>query len=204
MIVVSDASALVTLLNVGRLGLLRELYARVLVPSAVSGEVLARGPVGGFPPDWIEIRDPAGPAPPETAGLGAGETAALTLARELSADAVVIDERRGRAVASALGLPAIGETAAFTDVRVAGTTLYLAFVSAAAFTLWNGLTRRYPVNILAGYRFLIPLCGVVQSALFISGESPGAGIYIGGSIVIAGIFLISRLRSDAVSPRPVR
>ncbi|MDF1756161.1 MAG: DMT family transporter [Verrucomicrobiales bacterium] len=108
----------------------------------------------------------------------------------------------GGLVLTLLGLPAIGEATAFTDLRIAGTTIYLAIVSAAAFTLWNGLTRQYPVNLLAGYRFLIPLCGVLQSTWFISTESPGAGIYIGGSIVIFGIVLLSRLSS--IPARPIR
>lgn len=105
----------------------------------------------------------------------------------------------GGVVLTLFGLPAMAEVTAFSDFRVAGITLYLSIVSATAFTLWNGLTRHYPVNILAGYRFLIPLCGVIQSALFISAESPGIGIYLGGSIVIVGIFLLSRL-----SPAPAR
>jgi drug/metabolite transporter (DMT)-like permease len=108
----------------------------------------------------------------------------------------------GGVILTLLGLPAIGEVTAFADPRIAGTTLYLAFVSATAFTLWNGLTRRFPVNILAGYRFLIPLCGVIQSALFITAESPGIGIYIGGAIVIVGILLLSRL--SVIPARPVR
>ena len=110
----------------------------------------------------------------------------------------------GGLMLSLLGLPAIDEAGAFTDPRIAGTTLYLAFVSAAAFTLWNGLTRLYPVNILAGYRFLIPLCGVIQSSLFIQAESPGVGIYLGGTIVILGIFVLSRLPSPGAPPRSAR
>lgn len=101
-----------------------------------------------------------------------------------------------------LGLPAIDEIGAFADYRVAGTTLYLALVSATSFTLWNRLTRLYPVNILAGYRFLIPLSGVLQSAFFISAETPGVGIYLGGSIVILGIYLLSRLSTPPVPTTP--
>ena len=120
MIVVSDASPLITLLNVGRLDLLRELYGGVVIPTAVLDEVAARGPVPGFPPGWVAVRDPAGPPPAETAGLGAGETAALTLAREVVADGVVIDERRGRAVAAALGLRPVGLLAVVVEAKRAG------------------------------------------------------------------------------------
>lgn len=110
----------------------------------------------------------------------------------------------GGIILCVLGIPSIGEIGAFADIRVAGTTLYLALVSATAFTLWNRLTRLYPVNILAGYRFLIPLSGVVQSALFISVESPGIGIYLGGSIVILGIYLLSRLGTPPPPTNPGR
>ncbi len=105
----------------------------------------------------------------------------------------------GGLVLTLCGLPAIGEASALSDPRVAGMTFYLAFVSAAAFTIWNTLSKKHPVNILAGYRFLIPLCGVLLSALFVKAESPGPGIYLGGSIVIVGIILLARL-----TPTPTR
>ena len=106
----------------------------------------------------------------------------------------------GGIVLTIVGLPAIDQFKNFADIRVAGVTVYLAFVSAAAFTLWNILTRKYPVNILAGYRFMIPLCAVIQSGLFIKGETIGTGIYVGGSIVIVGIFLLARLSPTPTSP----
>ena len=106
----------------------------------------------------------------------------------------------GGIILTVIGLPAIDQISQFTDLRVAGMTAYLTFVSAAAFTLWNSLSRKYPVNILAGYRFLIPLSGVILSALFIPGEKIGAGIYAGGSIVIVGIFLLAKLSPTPTSP----
>jgi predicted nucleic acid-binding protein len=42
------------------------------------------------------------------AGLDAGESAALSLAMEIHANAILLDERRGHEVATALGLPTIG------------------------------------------------------------------------------------------------
>jgi hypothetical protein len=42
------------------------------------------------------------------AGLGAGESEAIGLALELSADRVIIDELAGRSLAQHLGLPVIG------------------------------------------------------------------------------------------------
>ncbi len=110
----------------------------------------------------------------------------------------------GGLVLTLLGLPAMGEIGVFADWRIASLTLYLALVSATAFTLWNRLSKQYPVNILAGYRFLIPLCGVVQSALFIDAESPGLGIYLGGAITILGIVWLSRLPTTPSPTRTIR
>jgi uncharacterized protein len=43
-----------------------------------------------------------------TVGLDAGESAALSLAVEIHADAILIDERKGHLIASQLGLKTIG------------------------------------------------------------------------------------------------
>lgn len=60
------------------------------------------------PPAWIEVRV-AGTAPgARLDDLGAGETAALTLATELHADLVLIDDRQAVAVARDLGIPVTG------------------------------------------------------------------------------------------------
>ncbi|MDQ8201869.1 DMT family transporter [Pelagicoccus sp. SDUM812003] len=71
--------------------------------------------------------------------------------------------------------------------------LYLSFLSATAFTLWNRLIERYSVNVLSAYRFLIPLCGVIESALFIEEETIGLGIVVGGVLVLASLVAMGRL-----------
>ena len=72
-------------------------------------------------------------------------------------------------------------------------TVYLAFVSAAAFTTWNRLIEHYSVNTLSTYRFLIPLFGVTESALFIPQERIGMGIVFGGLIILGCLIAISRI-----------
>lgn len=84
-------------------------------------------------------------------------------------------------------------TTLFTS-QVIWLTLYLSMVSAVGFGIWNYLTQLFPVNLLAGYRFLIPVCAVIESTLFVKGESPGYGIWIGGSIVIASIIGLQALK----------
>jgi drug/metabolite transporter (DMT)-like permease len=73
-------------------------------------------------------------------------------------------------------------------------TLYLAFLSATAFTLWNRLIERYSINVLSTFRFLIPLMGVLESTLFIPGETLRVGLIIGAIIVFASLIIISRVK----------
>ncbi len=93
-------------------------------------------------------------------------------------------------VAGGSALPEIG---GLFDTRVLGMTVYLAFVSAAAFVLWNRLAREFSVNLLANYRFLIPLAGTILSTLFIPGEQPGAGIYVGGLLIVGSLIFVNRI-----------
>lgn len=72
-------------------------------------------------------------------------------------------------------------------------TVWLSFVSAAAFSIWNHLSTVFPVTVLASYRFLIPLCGVVESLIFLQSETADWGLLIGGSLVITSLVLAKRL-----------
>lgn len=78
--------------------------------------------------------------------------------------------------------------------KTVGITAYLAFLSATAFTIWNRLVEQYSVNLLSTYRFLIPLMGVIESVLFIPGETLGPGIVAGGLLILGSLIAISRLR----------
>ena len=86
-----------------------------------------------------------------------------------------------------VGLPALGQMLDIFDLKVVLLTAYLAFVSAAAFSLWNHMTTLYPVHVLATYRFLIPLCGVVESFLVLRQERPGWGFVVGGILVLGAM-----------------
>jgi predicted nucleic acid-binding protein len=58
------------------------------------------------PPEWLEVYSTIGPA--TVADLGAGETAAITLAIEIKADLLLMDERRGVKAARRHGLEVTG------------------------------------------------------------------------------------------------
>jgi predicted nucleic acid-binding protein len=60
--------------------------------------------------------------------LGAGERAAIALAEELSADALLIDERDGRREAERCGLPVLGTLRVLADAAEHGLAdLHTAF-----------------------------------------------------------------------------
>ena len=123
MIVVADTSVVLNLCCVRREALLSTLFGRVLVPAEVAAEFsrLARADArfaGLTLPAWIEVR-PAPPPPREVtaAHLDTGESAAIALCLSQSADALLIDETLGRAVAARLGLRTIGLLGILLDAR---------------------------------------------------------------------------------------
>ena len=115
MIVVADTSILLNLARVKHLDLLRDLFNTVLIPAEVAREFRhAAANLHRFHhlslPSWIKEQSPALiPAHLRSeVGLDPGETAAIALAIEITADAILVDERRGHEVAIQLGLKAIG------------------------------------------------------------------------------------------------
>jgi predicted nucleic acid-binding protein len=112
MIVVPDTSPLNYLILTGYVHLLEALYGRVVIPRAVWDELRKPGapaPVREWTdglPGWIEVREPA--APDAALNLDPGERDAITLALELRADLVLLDERRGRREAVGRGLAVTG------------------------------------------------------------------------------------------------
>lgn len=115
MIIVSDTSCISNLQIIGKLDLLHLIYGKVLIPNAVNSELLQ---LNKFYPklqeinsySWIEVRKVENETLVENLRkeLDYGESEAIALAKELSADALVIDEAQGRAIAVKLGIHVIG------------------------------------------------------------------------------------------------
>ena len=107
MIVVSDTSPLTALLTVGEAELLPRLFHEVIIPEAVRGELLRSHP---SLPGWLRVADVKDTAQAERYAqiVDTGEAEAIELARELRADRLLIDERKGRKLAMAEGVPVIG------------------------------------------------------------------------------------------------
>jgi predicted nucleic acid-binding protein len=112
MIVVSDTSPLNYLVLIGEIDILPPLFGRVLAPPEVLRELQhpqAPAPVRDWakrPPPWLELRAPTMKS--ALGNLGAGESDAISLAQELRADLILIDERPGTRAVEKLGLQPIG------------------------------------------------------------------------------------------------
>lgn len=127
MIVVSDASPLISLTAVRHLGLLPLLYGEVLVPPAVYHEVVSSPPdaVGASEVGaarWIQVREVEDRPLVEalSVNLDAGEAEAIALAVETGADLLLVDERRARAIARRLGQRVIGVLGVVLEAKVKG------------------------------------------------------------------------------------
>jgi len=114
-IVVADTSILINLCRVGQGHLPVAIFHDVVIPPEVMAEFLR---LAGNVPRFTSLKLPAGirlqkhstmvPAVQAANGLDAGESAALSLAVEIQADAILLDERRGYEIARTLKLPTIG------------------------------------------------------------------------------------------------
>lgn len=107
MIIVSDTSPLTALLTVGTAELLPRLFGEVIIPEAVRDELLRSH---AALPAWLRVEAVKNSA--ETARFAmvvdAGEAEAIELAKEMHADRLLMDERKGRRLAAQEGIPVIG------------------------------------------------------------------------------------------------
>lgn len=107
MIVVSDTTAITSLIQIGRENLLTQLYGEVLIPEAVADELQVTHPCL---PKVLQIRSIHNGAEIERflSDLDKGEAEAIVLAKECSADLLLMDEAEGRRIAIDEGLKIIG------------------------------------------------------------------------------------------------
>ena len=121
MIVVSDTSVISGLVQSGYLDVLQNLYGRIIIPNQVYLELqdLNVAFQQKLALDWIEIREVSSTLLLNelTELLDPGEAEAIVLATELRADLVLIDERKGRAIATQMGLSVIGTLGALVEAK---------------------------------------------------------------------------------------
>jgi predicted nucleic acid-binding protein len=112
--IVSDAGPVIIFARIGRLSLLHEITGLLTIPAAVYAEIMANN--GSMPGAsevtqavWIQRTIVANRSLSAAAahGLHAGEHEAIALAKERGAQ-LLMDEIRGRRLASQLGIGVIG------------------------------------------------------------------------------------------------
>jgi predicted nucleic acid-binding protein len=112
MTVVSDTSPVTNLMQIDQLNLLQKLFGVVILPEAVYEELCAI-PVQKSIIDqqnWLFVQKPADEklVAELKKELDKGEAEAIALAVELKAEALIIDELKGRNKAEQVGLKIIG------------------------------------------------------------------------------------------------
>lgn len=112
MIVISDTSPINYLVLIDEIELLPTLFGAIIIPQAVLSELQRdKAPQKvevwlATNPTWLELRTAS--AIDLTITLGAGECEAISLAKEINADLVLIDDRKARQAAIERGLQVAG------------------------------------------------------------------------------------------------
>jgi hypothetical protein len=163
-VVVSNSSPLIYLAKLNRLTLLKSLFREVSIPSEVYNEVVRKGKPHGFlelkcveraiEEGWMKVREAKQERKllmfPE---LDAGEIEVLSLANQLKASLVLIDDASGRLVAEALGLNAKG-------------TVYVILRAASAGAITKGEARNLITELIsAGFWISSEIVGKILNAL---------------------------------------
>ncbi|MEH6891912.1 DMT family transporter [Bacillus sp. JJ864] len=73
--------------------------------------------------------------------------------------------------------------------------LYLSFLSAAGFCIWNTVMKYNKVGKVSMYMFFIPVFGVILSSLIL-GEAIHSFVLFGLACVATGIIIVNRTRSE--------
>jgi uncharacterized protein len=125
-LVISNTSPLLYLHQVGQLDLMRKLYGRIWIPSAVRLELQAGLEQGVSVPDlgglgWVEerpLRDRS--LLPAVVDLGAGEAEAIALAVAFPESLLILDDQLGRRIARLSGITVTGTLGVLVKAKQAG------------------------------------------------------------------------------------
>jgi len=123
--VVSDSSILIHLSRMGELKLLKEIFGKIIVPKAVYKECTVENKAGSEEirnSEWIEVREIEDQNLKKVLRtlLDEGEAEAITLALEIDADLVLLDETEARRIAKNLGLKVTGTVGTLLKAKKLG------------------------------------------------------------------------------------
>lgn len=99
MITIADTTPVHYLIILEKTEILQKIFGEIIIPEAVAEEM--RHPKAppevrtwiDSPPHWVVVQNPIHSYLPKRSGLGKGEIAAIALALEHKADAVLMDDR---------------------------------------------------------------------------------------------------------------
>jgi len=113
--VVSNSTPLIALSKINKLHIIEEFFGSIIIPEAVFNEVgkdkkERAGKHEVLNSKWIKIKKVSNHLVVEflLKNLDHGEAEAITLAKEINADLVLIDDKDGRKEAKSVGIPVTG------------------------------------------------------------------------------------------------
>lgn len=128
MLVVSNTTPLIGLAVIQRFDLLQRLFGELHIAQAVYEEAVVAGrEIGGAKREvstsaWIKVHSVQDQLAVDVLldELDLGEAETIVLARELNADLVIMDEKKGRRKLTQLGLPKIGTVGVLLKAKQIG------------------------------------------------------------------------------------
>ena len=107
-LIISDATTIITLLNIGRLDVLKNIFSLVYLPQKVYDEVVVEEKIV-LDKEFFVVKtiNDKNLYTLLSKSLDAGECEAIVLAKEMELS-LIIDEKKGRKIASNLGLNIFG------------------------------------------------------------------------------------------------
>jgi predicted nucleic acid-binding protein len=128
MIVISNTTPLIGLASIGQFNLLREFFGEIFIARAVFDEAVTHGhEKGGTKNDissanWIRILEVKDRLAVEILleEMDLGESETIVLAREINADWVLMDEKKGRRMLDQLKIPKIGTVGILLKAKQSG------------------------------------------------------------------------------------
>jgi predicted nucleic acid-binding protein len=125
-VIISNTMPINYLVLIDHVAILHHLYTHVIIPQAVFEEFQDEGTPAkvkewvGSHPEWLEVRTVSVPLDSSLTLIDVGEREAIYLAKEIRADALIIDEPDGREAAKRQGLRVIGTLRVLYDAAEAG------------------------------------------------------------------------------------
>ncbi len=107
MLIVCDTSPITNLLQIGHLDVLEKLFGQVIIPEKVFEELSfyehQKEKIENL--EWISVKTVQNQKKVKLLNerLDSGEAEAIVLAKEINADIIIIDEKKGRVIAEEYG-----------------------------------------------------------------------------------------------------